>query len=114
MVEEFESLDKALSQFEERTERQAVLGALRAGGRVVIRYAKENAPEGQSHTLEKSFMSKAGRFRPGLFARIDLGISQRDDVTMIPEDAILQRSDGSGLEANPSLRRRPASSSGIR
>ncbi len=35
-----------------------------------------------------------GRFRPGLFAKIDLGISQRDDVAMIPEDAVLQRSDG--------------------
>lgn len=35
-----------------------------------------------------------GRFRPGLFAKVDLGISQRDDVAMIPEDAILQRSDG--------------------
>ena len=35
-----------------------------------------------------------GRFRPGLFAKIDLGISQRDDVPMIPEDAVLQRADG--------------------
>jgi membrane fusion protein (multidrug efflux system) len=35
-----------------------------------------------------------GRFRPGLFAKIDLGISQRDDVAMIPEDAVLQRADG--------------------
>ena len=35
-----------------------------------------------------------GRFKPGLFAKIDLGISQRDDVAMIPEDAVLQRADG--------------------
>lgn len=35
-----------------------------------------------------------GRLRPGLFARADLGISTRDDVVMIPEDAILQRADG--------------------
>ena len=34
------------------------------------------------------------RFKPGLFAKIDLGISQRDDVAMIPEDAVLQRADG--------------------
>jgi membrane fusion protein (multidrug efflux system) len=35
-----------------------------------------------------------GRFKPGLFAKIDLGVSQRDDVAMIPEDAVLQRADG--------------------
>jgi membrane fusion protein (multidrug efflux system) len=36
-----------------------------------------------------------GRLRPGLFARADLGVSERLDVVMIPEDAILVRSDGS-------------------
>ncbi len=35
-----------------------------------------------------------GRLRPGLFARVDLGISRRDDVVMIPEEAVLQRADG--------------------
>jgi membrane fusion protein, multidrug efflux system len=35
-----------------------------------------------------------GRLRPGLFARADLGVAHRDDVLMIPEEAILQRSDG--------------------
>lgn len=35
-----------------------------------------------------------GRLRPGLFARADLGIAERQDVVMIPEDAVLQRSDG--------------------
>lgn len=35
-----------------------------------------------------------GRLRPGLFARIDLGINTREGVVMIPEDAILQRADG--------------------
>ena len=35
-----------------------------------------------------------GRLRPGLFARADLGVSHRDAVLMIPEEAILQRSDG--------------------
>jgi len=33
--------------------------------------------------------------RPGLFARIQLGVAVRDEVPMIPEQAILQRSDGS-------------------
>jgi membrane fusion protein (multidrug efflux system) len=35
-----------------------------------------------------------GRLRPGLFARVDLGVARRSDVTMIPEEAVLQRSDG--------------------
>ena len=35
-----------------------------------------------------------GRLRPGLFARADLGVNQRSGVRTIPEEAILQRSDG--------------------
>jgi membrane fusion protein, multidrug efflux system len=35
-----------------------------------------------------------GRLRPGLFARADLGVSVREHVPMIPEEAVLQRSDG--------------------
>jgi len=34
------------------------------------------------------------RLRPGLFARIDLGVARRSGVPMIPEDAVLQRADG--------------------
>ncbi len=35
-----------------------------------------------------------GRLRPGLFARVELGVSDRSGVAMIPEDAVLQRADG--------------------
>lgn len=35
-----------------------------------------------------------GRLRPGLFARVDLGIAKRDGVPMIAEEAVLQRADG--------------------
>jgi membrane fusion protein (multidrug efflux system) len=35
-----------------------------------------------------------GRLRPGLFARVDLGITEREGVPMILEEAILQRADG--------------------
>ena len=35
-----------------------------------------------------------GRLRPGLFARVDLGIQVRRGVPMIPEEAVLQRADG--------------------
>lgn len=36
-----------------------------------------------------------GRLRPGLFARVDLGIALREAVLLVPEEAILLRSDGS-------------------
>jgi membrane fusion protein (multidrug efflux system) len=35
-----------------------------------------------------------GRLRPGLFARVDLGVATRHDVPVVLEEAILQRSDG--------------------
>ena len=35
-----------------------------------------------------------GRLRPGLFARADLGIARRSNVLLVPEEAVLQRSDG--------------------
>jgi membrane fusion protein (multidrug efflux system) len=38
-----------------------------------------------------------GRLRPGLFARTDLGVSERKGVTLVPEEAILQRADGAVL-----------------
>lgn len=38
--------------------------------------------------------NREGRLRPGLFARADLGVAERQDVPMLPEEAVLQRSDG--------------------
>jgi len=38
-----------------------------------------------------------GRMRPGLFAHIELGVSERSDVEMVPEEALLQRAGGSVL-----------------
>ena len=38
--------------------------------------------------------NREGRLRPGLFARVDLGISSREGVLMVLEEAILQRADG--------------------
>jgi len=35
------------------------------------------------------------KLRPGLFARADLGVAVRERVPMVPEQAVLQRSDGS-------------------
>lgn len=34
------------------------------------------------------------RLRPGLFARVDLGVATRPNVRLIPEEAILRRADG--------------------
>ena len=55
--------------------------------------------DSQTRTLRvKALLDNAdGRLRPGLFARADLGVAERSDVPMVPEDAILQRSDGSVL-----------------
>jgi RND family efflux transporter MFP subunit len=36
-----------------------------------------------------------GRLQPGLFARAQLGIAKREAVLMVPEEAVLQRADGS-------------------
>ena len=36
-----------------------------------------------------------GRLRPGLFARANLGIARRSGVITVPEEAVLQRADGS-------------------
>ncbi len=49
-----------------------------------------------SRTLRlKATMENAdGRLRPGLFARVDLGVATRNGVAMVPEEAVLQRADG--------------------
>jgi membrane fusion protein (multidrug efflux system) len=44
--------------------------------------------------VKASLPNKDGRLRPGLFARAELGVSQRENVVMVPEEAVLQRSDG--------------------
>jgi len=36
-----------------------------------------------------------GRIRPGLFAHTDLGVSERHNAMVVPEDAVIQRADGS-------------------
>ncbi len=51
----------------------------------------------RTHTLrvKARVENRERRLRPGLFARADLGVSERQGVVMIPEEAILLRSDGS-------------------
>ena len=52
-------------------------------------------PRSRTLRIKAQVEDPDGRLRPGLFARADLGISQRAAVPMIPESAMLQRSDGS-------------------
>ncbi len=44
--------------------------------------------------VKASLVDAETRLRPGLFARADLGVSVREDVAVIREEAVLQRSDG--------------------
>ena len=64
-IEGFDELTKALDNFSIQTERRIVHQALRGGARVIIKYAKENVPEGHSGRLKKSFMTKAGKSQRG-------------------------------------------------
>ena len=50
----------------------------------------------QTHTLlvRAALANPEHLLRPGLFARVDLGVSRRPGVAMIPEEAVLQRADG--------------------
>jgi membrane fusion protein (multidrug efflux system) len=51
-------------------------------------------PATRTLRVKAELANPRGRLRPGLFARIDLGVSLREHVPMVPEEAILQRSDG--------------------
>ena len=53
--------------------------------------------DSRTRTLRvKALLENAeGRLRPGTFARVDLGVAERSAVSMVPEEAVLQRSDGS-------------------
>jgi membrane fusion protein (multidrug efflux system) len=51
-------------------------------------------PATRTLRVRGSLANPETRLRPGLFARADLGVARRDGVLMVPEEAILQRSDG--------------------
>jgi membrane fusion protein (multidrug efflux system) len=51
-------------------------------------------PRSRTLRVKAQLANPEGRLRPGLFARADLGVAQREGVAMIPEEAILQRADG--------------------
>jgi membrane fusion protein (multidrug efflux system) len=52
-------------------------------------------PRTRTLRVKAQIDNQGGRLRPGLFARADLGIAVRERVLLVPEEAILLRSDGS-------------------
>lgn len=52
-------------------------------------------PRTRTLRVKAELANPDGRIRPGLFAHTDLGVSERQDVIVVPEDAIVQRADGS-------------------
>jgi membrane fusion protein (multidrug efflux system) len=54
-------------------------------------------PETRTLRVKAEIDNADGRLRPGLFARADLGVAVREDVPMVPQEAVLQRADGSVL-----------------
>ncbi len=52
-------------------------------------------PVSRTLRVKAQLANAEGRLRPGLFARADLGVAKRSGVLMVPEESVLQRSDGS-------------------
>lgn len=63
------------------------------GGEVTM-IAPTIDPRTRTLRVKAQVANADGRLRPGLFARVDLGVALREDVLMVPEEAVLQRSDG--------------------
>jgi membrane fusion protein (multidrug efflux system) len=51
-------------------------------------------PRSRTLRVKAQLPNPDGRLRPGLFARIDLGVALRPDVPMVLEEAILRRAEG--------------------
>ena len=51
-------------------------------------------PVSRTLRVKGTLPNPGARLRPGLFARADLGVARREGVLMVPEEAVLQRSDG--------------------
>lgn len=51
-------------------------------------------PATRTLRVEARIPNPEGRLRPGLFARVDLGVADRQSVVMVPEEAVLMRADG--------------------
>jgi membrane fusion protein (multidrug efflux system) len=54
-------------------------------------------PATRTLRIKAEIANTDGLLRPGLFARVDLGIAPRSGVVMVPEEALIQRSEGAAL-----------------
>jgi len=52
-------------------------------------------PDTRTLRVRATLANPDGALRPGLFARADLGVATRRGVVIVPEEAVLERSDGS-------------------
>ncbi len=52
-------------------------------------------PRTRTLRVKAELPNPEGRIRPGLFAHVDLGVSERKGALVVPEDAIVQRAAGS-------------------
>ena len=52
-------------------------------------------PSSRTLRVKAEIENEGGRLKPGLFARADLGVAERKDVMLVPEEAVLLRADGS-------------------
>ncbi len=48
----------------------------------------------RTQRVKATVANSDGRLRPGLFARVDLGVADRQGVILVPEESVLHRSDG--------------------
>lgn len=51
-------------------------------------------PRTRTLRVKAELLNSERKLRPGLFARVDLGVATREGVAMVPEEAVLQRADG--------------------
>jgi membrane fusion protein (multidrug efflux system) len=51
-------------------------------------------PKTRTLRVEAQVANPDGRLRPGLFARVDLGVALRKGILLVPEETVLQRADG--------------------
>ena len=54
-------------------------------------------PATRTLRIKAEIENEQGHLRPGLFARVSLGVSPRSGVVMVPEEALIQRSEGAVL-----------------
>lgn len=54
-------------------------------------------PSTRTLRVKAEISNPDGRLRPGLFAHVDVGVAERQNVTMVPEDALVQRAEGAVL-----------------